>query len=145
MKFCRTADNVRIAYACVGDGPPLVWAAHWLSHLARSWESPIWRHWTEEFATDHSFVHYDERGNGLSDWDNAEFSIDAFVHDLEAVVDTLGFDRFALIGSSKGGATAMAYAARHPGASLTSSSTARSRRAGGCGAGPPRSNSGKRS
>jgi len=114
VQFCRTSDGVRIAYARVGDGPPLVWAAHWLSHLAFSWESPIWRHWTEEFAKDHSFVHYDERGNGLSDWDNPTFSVDAFVRDLEAVVDALGFDRFALIGSSKGGATAMAYAARHP-------------------------------
>jgi DNA-binding SARP family transcriptional activator/pimeloyl-ACP methyl ester carboxylesterase len=114
VQFCTTSDGVRIAYACVGDGPPVVWAAHWLSHLAFSWESPIWRHWTEEFAKDHSFVHYDERGNGLSDWDNPTFSVDAFVRDLEAVVDALGFDRFALIGSSKGGATAMAYAARHP-------------------------------
>jgi len=52
-------------------------------------ESPIWRHWTEEFASDHSFVHYDERGNGLSDWDNPTFSVDAFVRDLEAVVDAL--------------------------------------------------------
>ena len=114
VQFCRTSDGVRIAYARVGDGPPLVWAAHWLSHLAFSWESSIWRHWTEEFAKDHSFVHYDERGNGLSDWDNPTFSVDAFVRDLEAVVDALGLDRFALIGSSKGGATAMAYAARHP-------------------------------
>jgi pimeloyl-ACP methyl ester carboxylesterase len=114
VQFCRTSDDVRIAYAIVGDGPPVVWAAHWLSHLAFSWESPIWRHWTEEFAKDYSFVHYDERGNGLSDWDNAEFSVDAFVRDLEAVVDLLGLDRFALIGSSKGGPTSIAYAARHP-------------------------------
>ncbi len=114
VKFCRTSDDVRIAYACVGDGPPVVWAAHWLSHLAFSWESPVWRHWTEEFAKDHAFVHYDERGSGLSDWDNPEFSVDAFVRDLEAVVDALNLDRFALIGSSKGGPTSIAYAARHP-------------------------------
>jgi DNA-binding SARP family transcriptional activator len=114
VQFCRTTDDVRIAYAKVGNGPPLVWAAHWLSHLAFSWESPVWRHWTEEFARDHCFVHYDERGNGLSDWDNPQFSVDAFVRDLEAVVDTLGLDRFALMASSKGGPTAMAYAARHP-------------------------------
>jgi pimeloyl-ACP methyl ester carboxylesterase len=111
VQFCRTSDGVRIAYAAVGDGPPLVWAAHC---LAFSWESPIWRHWTEEFAKDHTFVHYDERGSGLSDWDNITFSVDSFVRDLEAVVDALGLDRFALIGSSKGGPTAIAYAARHP-------------------------------
>jgi DNA-binding SARP family transcriptional activator/pimeloyl-ACP methyl ester carboxylesterase len=114
VRFCQTSDDVRIAFACVGDGPPVVWAAHWLSHIAFSWESSIWRHWTEEFAKDHTFVHYDERGNGLSDWDNPEFSVDAFVRDLEAVVDALGLDRFALMGSSKGGSTSIAYAARHP-------------------------------
>jgi len=114
VRFCWTSDNVRIAYACVGEGPPLVWATHWLSHLAFNWESPIWRHWTEEFARDHTFIHYDQRGHGLSDWDVPEFSTAAFVRDLEAVVDTLGLDRFALIGDSRGGATAIAYAARHP-------------------------------
>jgi pimeloyl-ACP methyl ester carboxylesterase len=92
----------------------VVWAAHWLSHLSFNWESPVWRHWTEEFAKDHAFVHYDERGNGLSDWNKPEFSVDAFVRDLEAVVDALGLDRFALMGSSKGGPTSIAYAARHP-------------------------------
>jgi pimeloyl-ACP methyl ester carboxylesterase/DNA-binding SARP family transcriptional activator len=111
VQFCRTSDGVRIAYAAVGDGPPLVWAAHC---LAFSVKSPIWRHWTEEFAKDHTFVHYDERGSGLSDWNNVTFSVDSFVCDLEAVVDALGLDRFALIGSSKGGPTAIAYAARHP-------------------------------
>jgi pimeloyl-ACP methyl ester carboxylesterase len=105
---------VRLAYASVGEGPPLVWAAHWLSHLEISWQSPVWRHWTEEFAQDHAFAHYDERGNGLSDWEVADLSLEGFVHDLEAVVDALALDRFALIGSSKGGATAIAYAARHP-------------------------------
>ena len=68
----------------------MVWAAHWLSHLSFSWESPVWRRWTAEFAKDHCFILYDERGSGLSDWDDLEFSIDAFVRDLEAVVDTLG-------------------------------------------------------
>jgi DNA-binding SARP family transcriptional activator/pimeloyl-ACP methyl ester carboxylesterase len=114
VQFCKTSDDVRIAYARVGDGPPLVWATHWLSHLAFNWESPIWRHWTEEFARDHAFVHYDQRGHGLSDWEVPEFSVDAFVRDLEAVVDALGLDRFALIGCSRAGSTAIAYAARHP-------------------------------
>jgi len=114
VRFCRTSDDVRIAYACVGDGPPLVWTTHWLSHLSFNWESPIWRHWTEEFGKDHAFVHFDQRGHGLSDWGNPTFSVDAFVRDLEAVVDALGLDRFSLMGSAKGGPTAIAYAARHP-------------------------------
>jgi pimeloyl-ACP methyl ester carboxylesterase/DNA-binding SARP family transcriptional activator len=111
VQFCRTSDGVQIAYAATGDGPPLVWASNCLAY---SWKSPIWRHWTEEFAKDHTFVDYDERGSGLSDWDNVTFSLDSFVRDLEAVVDALGLDRFVLIGSSKGGPTSIAYAARHP-------------------------------
>src|SRR5262249_38518662 len=90
VQFCRTSDESRTPSAGAGDGPPVVWAAHWLSHLTFGWESPVWRHWTEEFAKDHSFIHYDERGNGLSDWDTPAFSVDAFVRDLEAVVDALG-------------------------------------------------------
>jgi DNA-binding SARP family transcriptional activator/pimeloyl-ACP methyl ester carboxylesterase len=114
VKFCKTSDGARIAYAAGGDGPPLVWAAHCLSHLGFSCENPVWRHWVEEFAKDHCFVHYDERGAGLSDWDNPEFSIDACVRDLEAVVDAVGIDRFTLVGSLKSGPPAIVYAVRHP-------------------------------
>jgi pimeloyl-ACP methyl ester carboxylesterase len=43
-----------------------------------------------------------------------EFSLEAWVGDLEAVVDSLGLQRFPLIGMSQGGAVAIAYALRHP-------------------------------
>jgi DNA-binding SARP family transcriptional activator/alpha-beta hydrolase superfamily lysophospholipase len=114
VRHCRTADAVRIAYTVVGRGPPLVRAAHWLGHLDFERESPVWRHWTDNFAETHRFIRYDERGSGLSDWDVADISLDGFVRDLEAVVDALELDRFPLIGSSKGGPTAIAYAVRHP-------------------------------
>jgi pimeloyl-ACP methyl ester carboxylesterase/DNA-binding SARP family transcriptional activator len=114
VQFCRTPDGVRIAYATVGNGPPLVRAAHWLGHLEFERHSPVWRHWTAEFSREHTFIRYDERGSGLSEWDVAELSLEGFVRDLEAVVDALGLDRFPLIGSSKGGPTAIAYAVRHP-------------------------------
>jgi len=114
IHFCTTDDNVRIAYATVGDGPPLVKAATWLSHLEFDWVSPIWRHMLAEFARDHSFIRYDERGNGLSDWNVDNLTFDAFVEDLDAVVDAAGLDRFPLLGISQGGAVAIAYAVRHP-------------------------------
>jgi len=59
-------------------------------------------------------VRYDERGCGLSDHDVVDVSLDAHVADLEAVADAAGFERFALIGVSQGGALAVSYAARHP-------------------------------
>lgn len=59
-------------------------------------------------------MRYDERGCGLSDWEVAEQSFEAWVRDLEAVVDAAGLDRFPLLGISQGAAVAVAYAARHP-------------------------------
>jgi serine/threonine protein kinase/pimeloyl-ACP methyl ester carboxylesterase/tetratricopeptide (TPR) repeat protein len=114
IHFCTTDDGVRIAYATVGEGPPLVKAANWLSHLEFDWRSPVWRHLLAEFARDHTLIRYDERGNGLSDWNVADLSFDAWVEDLEAVVEAAGVDRFPLLGISQGGAVAIAYAVRHP-------------------------------
>jgi pimeloyl-ACP methyl ester carboxylesterase/DNA-binding SARP family transcriptional activator len=112
--FCTAADGVRIAYAAVGDGPPLVKAANWLNHLERDWDSPIWGATFAGLAHGRRLVRYDERGNGLSDWDVDDISLDAFVRDLESVVDTLGLDRFPLLGMSQGCAVSIAYAVRHP-------------------------------
>ena len=112
--FCHAPDGVRLAYATVGDGPPLVKTANWLNHLEYDWESPIWRHLLEELARDHLLVRYDERGNGLSDWDVSDISFDAFVRDLETVVDAVGLERFSLLGISQGAAVSIAYAVRHP-------------------------------
>jgi pimeloyl-ACP methyl ester carboxylesterase/tRNA A-37 threonylcarbamoyl transferase component Bud32 len=114
IKFCTTDDGVRIAYATVGHGPPLVKAANWLSHLEYDWDSPIWRHLLAEASRDHTFIRYDERGNGLSDWNVANLSFEAFVEDLESVVEAAGLERFPLLGISQGGAVAIAYAVRYP-------------------------------
>jgi pimeloyl-ACP methyl ester carboxylesterase len=114
IRFCTSSDDVRLAYATVGSGPPLVKAANWLSHLEFDWNSPVWRHWIRELSRDHTFIRYDERGCGLSDWGAQEYSLEAWVRDLEAVVDALRLERFPLLGISQGGPIAIAYAARHP-------------------------------
>jgi DNA-binding winged helix-turn-helix (wHTH) protein/pimeloyl-ACP methyl ester carboxylesterase len=113
IRFCASADGTRLAYATVGSGPPLVRAAHWITHLDYDWQSPVWRHWLAGLARQRTLVRYDERGCGLSDHDVDDFSLDARVRDLEAVVDDLGLERFPLLGVSQGGAVAIAYAARH--------------------------------
>lgn len=114
IKFCTTRDKVRIAYSLAGEGPPFVKAANWMNHLEYDWTSPVWRHLVEEFASDQQFLRYDQRGTGLSDRRVDGFSLDAFVNDLEAVVDAVGLDRFPLFAISQGGPVAIAYAARHP-------------------------------
>ena len=114
IRFCTAADDVRIAYATLGDGPPLVKAANYLTHLEHDWKGPVWRHWLQGLAQHHTLVRYDERGCGLSDWDVTDFSIDAWVQDLEAVVTAVGLERFPLLGISQGAAVSVAYAAKHP-------------------------------
>jgi pimeloyl-ACP methyl ester carboxylesterase/AraC-like DNA-binding protein len=114
IRYCTARDGTRLAFSIVGEGPPLVKAANWLNHIEHDWESPVWRHWLKELTRDHCLVRYDERGNGLSDWDTPEISFEAFVDDLETVVDCAGLDRFDLLGISQGAAVAIAYAVRHP-------------------------------
>jgi pimeloyl-ACP methyl ester carboxylesterase/DNA-binding winged helix-turn-helix (wHTH) protein len=115
IAFCRAGDGVRLAYAVAGEGPPLVRAANWMTHLGYDIESPVWRHWVRDLSRRHTFIRYDERGCGLSDWEVADFSFDDWVADLESVVEALELKRFPLLGVSQGGAVAVAYAARHPG------------------------------
>jgi pimeloyl-ACP methyl ester carboxylesterase/DNA-binding SARP family transcriptional activator len=112
--FCEARDGTKIAYATVGAGPPLLKAANWLNHLEFDWASPIWGGSFAAIAGYRTFIRYDERGCGLSDWDVSDLSFEAFVEDLEAVADRLGLDRFPLLGISQGCAVSIEYAVRHP-------------------------------
>lgn len=114
IRYCTTNDGVRLAYAISGSGPPLVKASNWLTHLDFEWGSPIWRHWYAALSAHHRLVRYDERGNGMSERDVPDVSFDTWVRDLETVVDAAGLDRFALLGISRGGPIAIAYAVKHP-------------------------------
>ena len=114
IRFLRTPDGTALAYADGGRGHPLVKAANWLSHLEYDHQSPIWRHWWRALSERYRLIRYDERGCGLSSWDVADFCLDAWVADLEAVVDALQLEHFALLGLSQGASVAIEYAARHP-------------------------------
>lgn len=114
IRFCTAPDGVRIAYALLGSGPPLVKTANWMAHLEYDWKSPLWRHLARELASDFRLVRYDQRGNGLSDWEVEDFSLDAMLGDLEAVIEAVGLERFPLLGVSQGCRVAIAYAAKHP-------------------------------
>jgi pimeloyl-ACP methyl ester carboxylesterase len=113
VSFCSATDGTRLAYSVVGAGRPMVKAANWLNHLEFDFDSPVWRHWIEGFSDRRSLLRYDERGNGLSDW-HAPLGFEAFVDDLESVVDAAGLDRFDMLGISQGASVAIAYAVRHP-------------------------------
>lgn len=102
------------AYATLGNGPPLVKAANWLSHLEFDLESPVWHHWMENLSRDHMLIRYDQGGCGLSDWNIDDLSFETWLGELEAVIDALELEKFPLLGISQGGPIAIAYAVKHP-------------------------------
>lgn len=114
VRFCRAPDGVHIAFATFGSGPQVVRVGHWLSHLEHDWHSPIWRPFLSELGKSFTVIRYDQRGNGLSDRNVDDFSLEAFVADLESVIDAAGLDRFAIYASSQGVPVALEYAARRP-------------------------------
>lgn len=114
IQYCTTSDGVRLAYSIIGKGSPLVRVAHWFTHLEYDLKSPIARHIPLGLAHRHKLLRYDQRGVGLSQHDVADISFEAWVRDLETVVDRAGFERFALVGISQGAAIAIAYTVRHP-------------------------------
>ncbi|WP_343896291.1 alpha/beta fold hydrolase [Craurococcus roseus] len=114
VTFHRAPDGVCLAVASAGEGPVVVKTANWLNHLEQDWRGPVWGPLLRRLSSKLRVVRYDGRGNGLSDREVADISFAAFVRDLEAVVDGLGLERFALFGASQGAAIAIAYAAAHP-------------------------------
>jgi pimeloyl-ACP methyl ester carboxylesterase/DNA-binding CsgD family transcriptional regulator len=119
IRFAQTSDGVRLAWASSGraaaaGAPVLIKAATWLSHLEFDWASPVWRHLLEAMSERGTFVRYDERGCGLSDWLVSDLTFDSWVRDLDCVVQACGAERFALLGISQGAAVAVAYAVQHP-------------------------------
>jgi pimeloyl-ACP methyl ester carboxylesterase/DNA-binding CsgD family transcriptional regulator len=114
VRFCNSRDGVRIACSAVGRGPALVMLSGGHSHLEHDLESPIFDHWLAELSRSHTLVRLDTRGFGLSDRDVADHSIEAVTADLEAVVDSLALERFALLAWMGATPFALTYASRHP-------------------------------
>jgi pimeloyl-ACP methyl ester carboxylesterase len=114
IQYCKAADGVRIAYAKVGQGPPLLKTANWLNHLEYDWDGPVWGALFRCLSDDHTLIRYDERGNGLSEREVDNLSLEAFVQDMEAVADAAGAPQFPIFAISQGGCVAIEYAARHP-------------------------------
>jgi len=112
IQYAKTSDGVSIAFWTLGEGVPLVHMPEpGLSHIQLEWQSRRPRRWYQGLAETRTLVRYDGRGTGLSDRDAAGYSLDALVLDLEAVVNRLGLDRFALFAPLSGGPVAVTYAA----------------------------------
>ena len=114
IQYAKTEDGVSIAFSTLGEGMPFVHMPAVFSHLQLDWEIPELRSWDERLAKKWQIVRYDARGSGLSDRDVTDFSLDAGVLDLEAVMDRLGLERFVLWAPLFSGPASIAYAVRHP-------------------------------
>lgn len=114
IRFCKSFDGTRIAYAVTGSGPPLVRAPHWFTHLEHDWSNPAMIPWVAGLSRRYTLLRFDQRGTGLSDRDVPEISFQAWMRDFECVVDAAGLERFAVLGLSQGAASGIVYAARHP-------------------------------
>ena len=114
IQYAQTKDGVSIAFCAHGKGTPLVQMWNPLAYIRQQWEVPEFRAFYERLAEKRMLVQYDNRGTGLSERDVSDFSLEALSLDLEAVVDRLELERFALWGNVTMGPVAIAYAARHP-------------------------------
>ena len=114
VRFATAPDGVQIAWASIGEGPPVLKAPNWLNHLEYEWRSPVWGPAFAELARHCRFVRFDQRGNGLSDWDVEEISPEAMIGDTATVAQAAGLERFALLGISQGCAFSIRYAVENP-------------------------------
>ena len=115
IRYVTASDGARLAWAEAGEGPVVVKAANWLTHLEYEWESPVWKHWLQFFSGNFRFVRYDERGCGLSELRIDDLSIDRWASDLETVIDAARPDGpVTLLGISQGSAACIGYALKHP-------------------------------
>jgi pimeloyl-ACP methyl ester carboxylesterase/DNA-binding CsgD family transcriptional regulator len=115
IRIHRAADGAQLAWAEAGEGPLLVKASNWMTHLEFEWESPVWRHWMRFFSGHFRFVRYDERGCGLSDREPPSVSPERWASDLEEICDIASHDEpITLLGISQGALACVQYAVRHP-------------------------------
>lgn len=114
VKFCHSADGTSIAHAQSGDGYPLLISGSWMTHLEQDWENPAFGDYIRHLSDRFSVIRYDQRGNGLSQWDNVDINFDRMVDDMEVVVDAYGHEKVAILGLSQGASVSIAYALRNP-------------------------------
>lgn len=114
IRYATSADGTQIAYAISGSGPPLLRAAHHVTHLELDWNSRFWRPQFDALGEHHRLIRYDMRGTGLSDSDSGQSDISRHIEDLAAVADAAGLERFPILANLNSAAPAISFAAQAP-------------------------------
>lgn len=102
------AGSITLEGEWAGDGPPVV-LLHGLSATRRN----VVQGSRALIKRGYRLISYDARGHGASS-PAPRYEYSDLVADLEAVLDHLDIERAALVGSSMGAATAMAFTLAHP-------------------------------
>jgi len=116
VRFTRSKDGTSLAFAENGlkDGPPLLRAGHWMTDLEIDWRSPICRPHLEELGAHFRCIRYEQSGTGMSDRRFENPSLEDFSHDIGAVADAAGLQRFPILAASQGVPMAIHYAVHNP-------------------------------
>jgi len=113
IRYALSKDGATLAYTDAGSGHAFVHMPYPMNHLQLQWKSEDFGRFYEALASRHRLINYDGRGQGLSDRDLEEWSPEALLGDLEAIIDKTGVDRFVLYAGFSP-VLALVYAAKHP-------------------------------
>ena len=115
VRYATSADGARIAWTSIGSGPALIHLPGVpFSNVEGEWRVPVLRRAFTTLGEDVQFIQYDGRGTGRSQRDVADLSLDAYLADLDAVVEAAAVDQVVLLCFYASAAHAIAWAARHP-------------------------------
>ena len=113
VRFCNSADGTALAFTVIGSGSPLMWISLQYTDNDLVSPGPASKHWMAALAARHTVIRFDMRGCGLSERKPVRMSLDAWIEDIEAVVNAAGLTRFAMVSVCTGSYAAIEYAARH--------------------------------
>ena len=114
IKYCYSQDGVKIAHTHVGSGSPLVVTGSWMTHLKEDWKNPNWGPYLCYLSQYFKLIRYDQRGNGMSDWENVNITFENMVADLEAVINSYSHEEVAIFGPSQAASVSLVFAQKHP-------------------------------
>ena len=108
-------DGRRIAYATVGEGPPIVFGGRFVTHLEEEWNDPRARSFFEHLARTHRVVRYDRLGAGLSDRVLGKApTLESETRMLAAVVEASTDEAVTLFACSCAGLATASFASSEP-------------------------------
>jgi len=103
------SNGVRLHVADQGRGEPTLIFLHYWGGSSRTW-----RHVVAALGAQFRSVALDQRGWGRSQAPDSGYTLGDLADDAQGVVDTLGLDRYILVGHSMGGKVAQLLASRRP-------------------------------